>query len=70
LIEDLRLSDAMTEQNSLIKKFQERVAMISIGPSTLRGQGACGIVKAARKYLADLNLAEFKNAQRTDSRNC
>ncbi|MDI6902932.1 MAG: hypothetical protein QMC77_04275 [Methanocellales archaeon] len=39
----------MTKEKPNIKLIQKRVANISIGASTLRGQGALGIVENARK---------------------
>ncbi|MDI6859344.1 MAG: hypothetical protein QMC85_02490 [Methanocellales archaeon] len=51
----------MTKEKPNIKVIQKRVANISIGASTLRGQGALGIVENARKFLAKLDLREFKD---------
>jgi hypothetical protein len=43
----------------LIDAIQHRVAVIAIGPSTARGQGAAGVVRAAQRFLASLALAPF-----------
>lgn len=40
-------------------KFRERLANIAIGPSALRNQGASGVIDAARKFLAGLDLTQF-----------
>ena len=44
-----------------IKKIQERIANTSIGPSTLRNQGAPKVAEEARKFLSELPLMELKN---------
>src|SRR5712692_4621994 len=43
----------------LIEAIQRRAAVIAIGPSTVRGQGASGIVKAVSEFLAVLSLRPF-----------
>lgn len=43
-----------------IKLIQKREANISIGPSTLRGQGPAGTIKGAREFLSQLDLKEFE----------
>ena len=40
-----------------IKRYE---ANISIGPSTLRNQGAPGVIKAARNFLVECDLTELK----------
>lgn len=42
-----------------IKEFRERLANITIGPTTLRNQGAPGVVVIARGFLKDLDLRRF-----------
>lgn len=37
--------------NSYIKKLQERTGQLAIGRSTLRNQGASGVIEKARGYL-------------------
>lgn len=49
----------------LFKRMQARVALMAIGRSTLRNQGAPGVVAVARRYLRDLELLEFKVPKRT-----
>lgn len=45
--------------SSLIDAIRERVAVIAIGPSTARGQGVSGVVRAAQRFLSSLPLAQF-----------
>jgi len=45
--------------------MQRYIAVTTIGPSTLRNQGASGVIKAAQKYLAVVDLAEF-NAEKEE----
>jgi hypothetical protein len=52
----------------LVDRMQARVALLAIGRSTLRSQGAAGVVAAARRYLRKLNLAEFAVTTRSDFR--
>ena len=40
--------------------MQKRVANIAISASTLRNQGAAGVVESARKYLSQLSLGIFQ----------
>jgi len=42
-----------------IKYLKIRTAELSIGNSTLRNQGAAGVVKNARNFLAELDLLNF-----------
>ena len=45
-----------------IEKIQKRIANTCIGPSTLRNQGAKGVIPKARKYLStDLDLCKLKD---------
>jgi len=43
----------------LVKAIQKMVAVVTIGPSALRGQGAPGVISAARDFLANLDLHRF-----------
>jgi hypothetical protein len=43
----------------LPKRLQARVALLAIGRSTLRSQGAPGVIAAARRYLRDVDLGAF-----------
>ena len=46
-------------ERRLIEALQARVARVAIGPSSMRGAGAPGVVEAARTYLRTLSLADF-----------
>lgn len=43
----------------LIQAIQRRAAVVAISPSTVRGQGTSGIVKAVSEFLAVLSLRPF-----------
>jgi len=43
----------------LIDVLRRRIASTSVGPSTARGMGPKGTIKAAREYLASFDLAKF-----------
>jgi hypothetical protein len=45
-----------------LDRLIKRTAVLAIGPSTLRNQGASGVVSAARDGLSRLNLAAFRVA--------
>lgn len=47
-----------------VDDFQNRVAQTAIGGSTLRNQGAKGVVSTAREFLADLALEPFSVGHR------
>jgi hypothetical protein len=49
----------MTEALNFINGLQTRTAMLAIGRSTLRNQGAAGMVDHARRHLSHINLREF-----------
>jgi hypothetical protein len=42
-----------------IQNYRLRLAKTSIGPTTLRNQGASGVVETAREFLANLDLTRF-----------
>ncbi len=44
----------------LIDALHRRIASTSVGPSTARGMGPKGTIEAARKYLAELKLNDFR----------
>src|SRR5438067_10654261 len=44
--------------------MHERIAELVIGISTLRNQGAPGVVSAAREFLKQLDLAAFRGGSR------
>ena len=51
-------------QPELLHIIQRFVAESAIGPSTLRGQGARGVLKAARRFLAELDIRTFSVTDR------
>ena len=52
--------DRVTKEQ-ILKPVQKRVAVVSIGASTVRNQGDANVVKIARGFLDSLNLMELKN---------
>ena len=58
----------MSEKLPSIRDIQIRIANTSIGPSTLRGQGAKCVAKTAREYLANLDLTMLEDID--ESRFC
>jgi hypothetical protein len=50
----------------LIRKLVDRTADLSIGPSTVRNQGASGVVVAARRALRRVDLQQFRNVSSTE----
>ena len=48
----------------LIKRLICRTAELAIGPSTVRNQGAVGVVRSARSGLRNVDLPAFKRADR------
>lgn len=63
--ETLKKSKRPQKRFDFIKRLQARTALLAIGRSTLRNQGAPGVVAAARKYLASMNLREFSVTTRS-----
>lgn len=55
----------MRKHFSFIRRLQARTALLAIGRSTLRNQGAPGVVAAAREYLSSINLGEFSVTTRS-----
>jgi len=53
--------------NEFIKLMLIREASISVGPSTARGMGPAGMIKAAREFLQHISLEAFGEAT-TESR--
>lgn len=45
--------------DDFLRIMQRSVAVTAIGPSSLRNQGAPGVIAAAREYLATLDLSIF-----------
>lgn len=48
-------------KSDYISKLQVRTAKLAVGASTLRSQGACGMVECARNYLKTVNLKILKS---------
>jgi hypothetical protein len=48
------------QKSDFLKLMQQYVANIAISGSTLRNQGAAGIVQVSRKYLATLDMENLK----------
>jgi len=40
--------------------MQKYIAIATLGPSALRNQGSKGVIKAAEKHLADIDLQVFR----------
>lgn len=49
-----------------LENFRERLANITISSSTLRNQGAPGVINKARYFLKNLNLVKFVTDNQTD----
>ena len=49
----------MSERFKFDDRLQARAALLAIGRSTLRNQGAPGVVAAARSYLRSIDLESF-----------
>lgn len=47
----------------LIEAIRKRAALLAVGPSTARGQGAPGVVDALREALADVPLTRFAGSR-------
>jgi len=56
----------MREHFDFEDRLQARIALLAIGRSTLRNQGAPGVIAVARRYLRSLNLSEFSVSTRTE----
>lgn len=57
------------QEAELKDDIQKRVANISIGASTLRGQGLPGFVKTAREFLIKVNLMKLDNIDEEQFKN-
>lgn len=49
------------EKTERLRKMQHYISNIGIAGSSLRNQGACGVVNAARKFLAEIDLSCLSN---------
>lgn len=54
----------MIKRFDLPDRLQVRTALLAIGRSTLRNQGASGLISAARRFLREMDLSEFSVATR------
>ena len=53
----------------LTPAIQRHVAVFAVGPATVRGQGAKGVVAAAQEFLAELPLRAFAKSIESSFRN-
>lgn len=60
----IRSGRKKSPSREFITRLQGRTAQAAIGASTLRNQGASGVVGSARKSLSKLNLWKFGKANR------
>lgn len=49
----------LLSKGDFLRYVQLRIANTAVGPSTVRGMGPRGTVEAARRYLADIDIAVF-----------
>ena len=49
----------MKKDNQFYRDMQRYIAVTTIGPSTLRNQGASGVIEAAQEHLAAVELPAF-----------
>lgn len=50
----------MGKNDKFYQDMQRHIAVTAIGPSALRNQGASGVIKNARSYLAEISLKGFR----------
>lgn len=50
----------MKKDDQFYVDMQKHIAISAVGPSALRNQGSAGVIKAAQKHLADINLQIFR----------
>jgi len=60
------LSSKMKKDNQFYRDMQHYIAVTTIGPSVLRNQGSEGVIKAAQKHLAVINLGIFQAKDKAD----
>ena len=53
----------------LTPAIQRHVAIFAVGPSTVRGQGAKGVVAAAQEFLSEVPLRPFATSAESSFRN-
>lgn len=49
----------------ILTALQHRAARVSIGPSSMRGAGSRGVVKAGRAFLCELQLSHFGTSRQS-----
>jgi hypothetical protein len=54
------LENMMKRDPQFYRDIQRYLAITAIGPSALRNQGSGGVIKAARNYLAAIDLGAFR----------
>jgi hypothetical protein len=57
----------MTDTREFIHRLQERTAQAAFGPSSLRNQGAPGVIDAARRAAGRLDLAAFGSCRSSNT---
>lgn len=58
------------DKEEFLKQIHRRVAQTSVGPSSIRNQGASGLIAISRNYFEkNINLTEFREKLTTDSYN-
>lgn len=50
----------MKKDDDFYRDMQRYIAVTAIGPSALRNQGSKGVIRAAQKYLATVDLGVFR----------
>jgi hypothetical protein len=61
MVEIQTASHKMGRPEGFLSIMQRSVAVTAIGPSSLRNQGASGVIDAARNFLAILDLRAFQD---------
>ena len=56
----------MKRDDQFHQDMQRYIAVTTIGPSTLRNQGASGVIEAAQKHLATVELSVFSAKNEND----
>jgi hypothetical protein len=56
----------MIKRFDLPDRLQARTALLAISRSTLRNQGASGLISAARRFLREMNLRKFSVTTRDE----
>jgi hypothetical protein len=56
----------MKKDDQFYRDMQRYIAVTTIGPSTLRNQGTPGVIKAAQRYLAVVDLSAFRTRNEAD----